>query len=97
MLFMVFYEDKPGMADKRSDLRPKHVEYMERFKDAIVAGGPTLLDDGKTMDGSLFIVDMPDKESVMELVKNEPYSYAGILQRVTIKKWHKVRLVEIDE
>ena len=47
-------------------------------------GGPMLNDEGE-MAGSLLIVEAPDRAAAIELNAHDPYTLAGLWERVDVK------------
>lgn len=90
MLFIVLATDKPGAARIRADKRPDHIEYLESFGDALVAGGATLSDDGESMTGSFLLIDMADRAAVEAFAAGDPFAKAGLFESVEIRRWRKV-------
>ena len=90
MHFIVHCTDKPGNVQVRADNRPDHVEFLKANRDNIVTAGPTLDDDGEGMNGSLLIVDFPDRAAADAFAANDPYAKAGLFESVIIKPWKMV-------
>ena len=90
MLFAIFCTDKEDYLDVRLDNRPAHVEHLKSLGDKLVFAGPTLDDDGETMNGSLIVVDLNSIEEAQEFVSNDPYVQAKLFESVVIRAWKKV-------
>jgi len=90
MHFIVHCTDKPGSAQVRADNRPDHVEFLKANRDRIVVAGPTLEADGDGMNGSLLIVDFPDRAAVDAFAASDPYARAGLFESVIIRPWKMV-------
>ncbi|HEX9812772.1 MAG TPA: YciI family protein [Burkholderiales bacterium] len=91
MYFMVFGSDKPAMESVRAAARPAHRDYLRNpGKHAVTVrvAGPTLRDDGVTMNGTLLIVEAEDLASVRSFVADDPYSRAGLFASVEIRPWN---------
>ena len=72
MQFMIKAYDGEGMLEKRMEVRPLHLEGMKKLgKHIVCAGG--LLDDDGSMNGSVLIVDFPDRAALEEYLSSEPY------------------------
>lgn len=86
MLFCLTGIDKPDSLSLRLANREAHVAY---WKDSgrIGAGGPFTTDDGTTMNGSLLIIEAADRAEIEHLVANDPYTKAGLFERVEIRAW----------
>ncbi|MBC8270037.1 MAG: YciI family protein [Rhodospirillaceae bacterium] len=90
MHFIIHCTDKPGAAQVRADNRPAHVDFLKARRDTIYTAGPTLTDDGEGMNGSLLIVDLPDRAAVDAFAAADPYAQAGLFESVVIKPWKQV-------
>ena len=76
----------PGALDRRMKVREEHLLKIEVMKNRgeCLAGGAILNDNGK-MIGSMIIYEMPDKASLDEKLKDEPYLISGVWQKVDIQ------------
>lgn len=90
MHFIIHCTDKPGAAQVRADTRPAHVEFLKAHRGNIYTAGPTLDNDGEGMNGSLLIVDFPDRAAAEAFSANDPYAKAGLFESVVIKPWKMV-------
>ena len=91
MYFVIFGTDKPGMETVRTATRPAHRDYLRSpGKHAITVrvGGPTLRDDGATMNGTLLIVEAETIDAVRAFAADDPYSRAGLFQTIEIRPWN---------
>ena len=91
MYFVVFGTDKPAMETVRGATRPAHRDYLRnpgKHPVTVRVGGPTLRDDGVTMNGSLLIVEAENIEAVRAFAADDPYSRAGLFQSVEIRPWN---------
>jgi len=90
MLYVINCKDKPDHLELRLANRRHHLEYLTRFKEQICAAGPTLTEDGETMNGSVLIIDFPDRDAAEGFAHGDPYSKAGLFESVDIRPWKKV-------
>ena len=90
MLYVIFCTDKPDHAHVRAANRPDHLDYLSIHEDRFVAVGPTLTDDGEGMNGSLLVVDFPDRVGAEDFARNDPYAKAGLFEAVIIRPWKQV-------
>ncbi len=90
MLYVIFCTDKPDHAHLRAATRSDHLHYLGGHEDSFVAVGPTLTDDEDGMNGSLLVVDFPDREAVEDFARNDPYAKAGLFETVVIRPWKQV-------
>jgi uncharacterized protein YciI len=89
MLFVIHAVDKPGHGQVRTDNRPDHIAHLKAHSEQIITAGPTTSDDGSQMTGSLLIVDFPDRAAAERFAAEDPYSKAGLFERVEIQPWKK--------
>lgn len=89
MLFTIYCLDKANALELRMATRPAHIEYLDRYNDRLVYGGPLLGDDGKAL-GSLVIVEATDLADATAFAEADPYTLAGLFQSVTIKATTRV-------
>ncbi len=89
MLFALTCLDNPNSTGKRAENRPAHLKYLENHADQIVIAGPLTTDDGQISVGSLLILDMPDRESVVAFAENDPYAKAGLFNSVSISAFRQ--------
>lgn len=86
MLFMVAAFDKPGMLETRLKVRSEHLDYLKSLGDRIKIGGGMLNEDDQPL-GSLLIIEADDRGAVDALLQDDPYSKAGVFERVDIRPW----------
>jgi uncharacterized protein YciI len=90
MYFIIHCTDKPSSANLRATNRPAHVKFLKRYRESIFVAGPTLSQDGEGMNGSLLIVDFPDRAGADAFAAADPYASAGLFESVVIKPWKMV-------
>lgn len=90
MIYFFFCQDKPGLAHVRAETRPLHLAYIKQYEASILAGGPTLTDDETGMNGSVLLIDLPNRAAAEDFAANDPYAKAGLFESVTIRPWKKV-------
>ena len=84
MQFVVKAYDGKGMLEKRMEVRPRHLEGMNKLgKHIICAGG--LLDDEEKMKGSVLILDFPDRSALDEYLRKEPYVLEKVWEKVEVE------------
>ena len=89
MQFIVKAYDGKGMLNKRMEVRPRHLEGIERIKEhAICAGG--LLDDEGKMKGSVLIMEYDSREQLDEYLANEPYVQENVWQKIEVERMNVV-------
>ncbi len=89
MQFLIKAYDGEGMLEKRMEVRPRHLEGMNRLGKQIICAGGLLDDDGK-MRGSALVMDFPDRAALDDYLKHEPYVVEGVWQTIEIEKMNVV-------
>ena len=59
--FVIRAYDGKGMLEKRMEVRPRHLEGMERIRQHVVCAGGLLDDEGK-MKGSMLVMEFESRE-----------------------------------
>ena len=91
MLFYICCTDKSGNPALRKANRDAHLAYIkDNYADKILVAGPTLEPDMQGMNGSVFIVDLPDPAAAQAMAENDPYAKAGLFESVVIRPFKKV-------
>lgn len=83
MLYALYCRDAEGSVEVRRANREAHLAYA-RENDCIRMAGPMLADDGETMIGSLFVIEVEDLDAVERFRAADPYVKAGLFDRVEI-------------
>ena len=84
MLFTIHASDKEDSLELRMKTRENHLQYLSNAP--LVYAGP-LLDENGNMCGSLVVLDMKEISEVRKFVENDPYSKAGLFQKVEIHRF----------
>jgi uncharacterized protein YciI len=87
MLFAVICTDKPDSLALRMQNRPEHVAYLESLDDSLVFAGPFLQEDGKTMCGSLVVIEATSIEVARQIAAGDPFAKIGLFESVEIRPW----------
>ncbi|HVN58464.1 MAG TPA: YciI family protein [Bacteroidales bacterium] len=79
---------------RRMEIRPEHLEKIAilKRKGEFLFGG-AILDDSGNMIGSMILYDVPDRQSLDERLKDEPYITHGVWKKVRIEPF---RLANIE-
>jgi len=85
-LFAVTCIDKPGALELRVATRPTHFAYLQSRPGVVRMAGPMLGADGE-MCGSLLIVEAQDLAAAQAFSAADPYTLAGLFERVDIRGW----------
>lgn len=89
MLFALICTDKPDSLSIRLDNRPAHLSYLDGFADQIAFAGP-LLDEEDRPQGSLIIIEVPDRRAAEAFAAGDPYARAGLFSQVVIRHTKQV-------
>lgn len=87
MYFFIQHVDRPNSLELRKATREAHLAYAAKFN--LLVGGATLDEETGQMDGSVIVVDVPDRHAVDAFIASDPYTLAGLFQRTTVKVWKK--------
>ena len=83
-LFTLVCIDKPGALDLRMATREAHLTWARERMDQLKMGGP-FLDEAGAMVGSLMIVEADDLAAAQAFSAADPYTRAGLFERVDIR------------
>ena len=88
MLFAQICRDRPGHLQVRKDTRPSHVAWLNGLNErgALKFAGP-FLDDGGDANGSLVVVEAPDRAGAQSIASADPYAIAGLFESVDVRPW----------
>ncbi len=89
MLFTIHALDKANVTELRKGAFDAHREHVASSAISIVMSGPLMSDDEQNVIGSFFLVEAPDRRSVMEFHLNDPIYIAGVWETVNIQVFHK--------
>jgi hypothetical protein len=88
MEYFFYGRDRPGVPDLRHQTMEAHWSFMDGYRDAMIARGPTLAaDDDEMMTGSLHLVDLPDAQAAHVFAYEEPFFKAGVFAEVLVRRW----------
>ena len=91
MLYIMVNEDRPaGEATSiRDATREAHLAYLERHRNIVVLAGGTLAEDGATRTGSVFIINVPNRQAAEKFSAEEPFRKAGLFKTVRITRMRR--------
>jgi hypothetical protein len=81
--------DRRGTAELRATTRASHVDYLTRHKDKLLAAGALIDDDGTGGHGGILIVDTDDRAEAERFIAEDPFTKAGLFEKVTVTRWRK--------
>ena len=87
MQFLVLAYDGENKLEKRLEVRPQHLANL--LKDHVICAGGLLTEKGK-MKGSAMVMDFPDRASLNEYLRTEPYVVAGVWEKITVEPMNVV-------
>jgi uncharacterized protein YciI len=91
MLYIFYGVDDPAKGHLRTELRDRHLAYLDGFKEQLVLSGALLADDGPSPArlGSVLIVNMPSKAAADEFAANEPFSKGGLFKSSSVTRMRR--------
>ena len=96
MPYMIRTYDKPDAAELRAAHRAAHLEYLRDYTARILAAGGFLNDDGSVGKGGMIVLDTDSRAEAEALVANDPFTLAGVFEKVEIQRWRKVFYNGVD-
>ena len=93
-LLLAYDGTDPEALQRRLKVREEHFTKINVLKKAgeFLSGGAILDEEGK-MIGSMIVYEFPDRESLDERLKDEPYIINGVWEKIEIKPF---RLATIE-
>ncbi len=89
MQFMIKALDGEGKLAKRMEVRPRHLEGMEKLRSNIICAGGLLDDEGK-MKGSVLILDFPSRAELDSYLAAEPYVVEQVWEKIEVETMNVV-------
>lgn len=89
MPYAIQTEDKPGSAELRANARSAHLDYLTANKHLLLAAGALIGDDGNGGHGGILIVDTDDRAEAERFINEDPFTKAGLFQKITVTRWRK--------
>ena len=86
-LFLCELIDGPDGAEKRKATGPAHHAYQASVMDSFIARGPMRSDDGRSVIGTLYIIQVEDRAAAEAFVAAEPMAEAGVFSEIRIDRW----------
>ena len=87
--FVVRAYDGKGMLEIRLEVRPRHLEGMERIRQHVVCAGGLLDDEGK-MKGSMLVMEFVNRQELDEYLANEPYVQEHVWEKIEVERMNVV-------
>ena len=89
MLFAVRFFDHPSRVHVRQAQLQAHIEWVDAHKDVILVAGSLRHTPGEAPVGGLWVVDLPGKAEVEQLIATDPFSVHGLRESHEILHWSK--------
>jgi uncharacterized protein YciI len=90
MPFVITFRDAPGTSrEKKSSLRPTHVDYVASKQHLIIASGGLFPDDDDFPTGGLIILDVATRKEAVTYIETDPFFVNGIFTTYTIDRFKK--------
>lgn len=89
MQFVIKAYDGKGKLDKRMEVRPRHLEGIEKIRKHVICGGGLLDEEGK-MKGSVLIMEYDNREQLDEYLANEPYVVEQVWETIEVERMNVV-------
>ena len=89
MQFMIKALDGKDKLAKRMEVRPRHLEGMEKLRDHIICAGGLLDEEGK-MKGSVLILDFPSRDGLNAYLADEPYVVEQVWEKIEVETMNVV-------
>ena len=89
MQFIIRAYDGEGMLAKRMEVRPRHLEGIERIREHVICAGGLLDEEGK-MKGSVLIMEYENREQLDEYLANEPYVQEHLGEKIEVERMNVV-------
>jgi uncharacterized protein len=93
-LLLAYDGNDPEALERRLKVREEHLEKISKLKKngEFLFGGAILDEEGK-MIGSMIVYDFPDRQSLDERLKEDPYFTNGVWKKIEIQPF---RLPKIE-
>jgi uncharacterized protein YciI len=89
MLFIVQFEDKPGVGDLRQKLLESHFAFLDSRKEKVLVAGSMREIPSDQPLGGLWIVEANNDAEVRDIFKDDPFWVNGLRASVRINRWVK--------
>jgi uncharacterized protein YciI len=89
MPYVIQTIDKPNSSDLRAKVRDVHLKYLDANMHRLLAAGAVISDDGTGGHGGILIVDTDVRKEAEEFIAGDPFTKAGLFEKVTVTRWRK--------
>ena len=91
MQYLINAYDGENMLEKRMEVRPRHLENINKLAKHVVFAGGRLNDDGKPV-GSVMVMEFDTRAELDEYMKSEPYIEEKVWDKVDVEAFNTVLL-----
>lgn len=89
MPYIIETFDKPDSMALRQATREEHIDYLETNVETLLACGAKLKDDGSDAGGGFYVVDVETRAEAEAFINADPFTKAGLFERMTITRWRR--------
>lgn len=89
MQFIIRAYDGEGMLDRRMEVRPRHLEGIEKVREHVICAGGLLDEEGK-MKGSVLIMEYENREQLDDYLAHEPYVQEKVWEKIEVERMNVV-------
>ena len=92
-LLLAYDGTDPEALQRRLKVRENHLEKIECLKkEGEFLFGGAILDENGKMIGSMIVYDFPDRQTLDERLKEEPYITAGVWKKIEIQPFRHAKI-----
>ncbi|EFH09706.1 YciI family protein [Pseudoroseomonas cervicalis] len=89
MPYIIETWDKPDSQALRQATRAEHLDWLDSQVEKLLACGAKLKDDGSDAGGGVYVVDVETREAAEAFIAADPFTKAGLFERMQITRWRK--------
>ncbi|MGE3160929.1 MAG: YciI family protein [Burkholderiales bacterium] len=89
MPYAIITTDRKDAGDLRAKTRAEHLKYLDAHMHRLLAAGALIGDDGTGGHGGILIVDTDDRKEAEAFIAGDPFTKAGLFEKVTVARWRK--------
>ena len=90
MTMVAHLRDGPGGAALRREHLAAHLAFVEKHLETILVAGPLFDEAEREMNGSLYVLDLPDVDSARAFLAQDPYFRAGLWAELEFRPFRGV-------
>lgn len=87
MPYIIICRDKPDAGARRTELRPKHLAYLDEHADKLLVAGAFMNDDATAAKGSMLLYDTDDRAEAEAFAAGDPFAKEGVFGEVTVTRY----------